>query len=97
MDSFHVITLVPASRKSIALASSVTVREFAQEGIHSVVMQSVGFSLVAEKTSIGRKSGILAFWSIRELAPVGPQMGIHVFAVASEENVRRCLLTCDEA
>ena len=81
MNSLHVVTLVPAARESISLSRSVTVRVFAQERVQSVVVESMGLSLVAEETSIGRKSGVLAFSFVGKLAPVGPQMGIQIFAV----------------
>ena len=85
MNSLHMVKLVPASRESISLSRSVTVRVFAQERVQSVVMESMGFSLVAEEANIGRKPGVLAFSFVSKLATVGPQVGIQVLAVGGED------------
>lgn len=81
MYSFHVVPLIPAARKAIAVPRSLTVAEFAHERVQSVIVKSMGLSLVPEEASIGRKSGVLAFSSFSgKLAPVWLQVGIQVLA-----------------
>ncbi len=57
----------------------------------------MGLSLVAKQACVGRKPGVLTFGSLDELAPVGPEMGIHVFTAPGRGWVRRGfgLVRCD--
>ena len=75
------VTLVPFSRKSISLSGSVTLCKLAKVRVQSMVVHSVGLSLVAKQTSIGRKPGLLAVSAFCIFAAVWPQMGIQVFTV----------------
>ena len=72
MHAFHVITLVPTARESVSCFGSLALPEIAQEGVQSVVVESMGFPLMPEKAGVGRKSGVLALWSVGELAPIRP-------------------------
>ena len=53
MDTPHVVSLIPAAREAVSWFGSVTVHEFTQEGIESVVMESMGFPFMPEEAGVG--------------------------------------------
>lgn len=83
MNSLHVVALVPAPREAVAFPRSLTVAKLAHEWVQSVVVKSMGLSLVPEKAGIGRKPGVLAFSSLTgKLAPIWFQVGVQIFTVS---------------
>jgi hypothetical protein len=49
MDSPHVVALVPFPWESISIFRTITSREFAQKGVNSVAVESMGFPLMAKQ------------------------------------------------
>jgi hypothetical protein len=80
VDTAHVVVEVPSPGESIAWNGTFAALPQAEVGVISVAMESVGFTFVAEKTSIGREAelGINAGGGF---AAVGLQMGVQVLAV----------------
>lgn len=82
MDTFHVITLVPLTRKSVIRLGSLTVLVAAEEGVLAMVVHSVGFSFVAKEASIRREPlGCTLLVSLGMCANVRPDVRVQIFAV----------------
>lgn len=79
MDALHVVKQVPAARKSIPWDRPVTAIEQAKMRVISVAVQSMGFTLVPEKTSV-RREVQFGIHTGRNLAAIRLQMGVQVFA-----------------
>lgn len=78
MDPLHVVMKVPASGEAVSNNGSFAILEETEMGIFSVAMHTMGLTLMAEKTSIGREPDI---HTLGHLAVIRAQMRIQVFAV----------------
>lgn len=77
MHTFHVIKQVPSPGKSIASDRAIAFRKVAQMGFFAMAMHSMSFTLMAQET---RRRGELGFGAGRDLAAVGFEVGVQVFA-----------------
>lgn len=80
VDSPHVVVQVPSTRESKSNDGSITSFKEAQMGVISVAVESVGLTLMTEKTGV-RGETQLGNHAIWDLAAVGLQVGVQVFAV----------------
>lgn len=77
----HVVVKVPSPWESISWNGPFAALPQAEVGVISMAMQSVGFTLVAEQTGVGREAQ-LGINAGGDLAAVRLQMGIQVLAVS---------------
>lgn len=82
VHSLHMIKKIPSSRKPITWNGPVAAFKEAKVGVVSVAVKSMGFPLMAEETSIGRKLK-LGIHTSRNFAAVGFQMRIQIFVVCT--------------
>ena len=61
MDTLHVVTLIPSAWKAIAGLRSFAIRVETFIGIQSVIVHSMGFSLVSKETRVGRELRLITF------------------------------------
>lgn len=91
MDPLHVVKEVPSAGKAISRDRSVTSFKQTQVGVVSVAVQSMGFSLMTEKASVGRKLQ-LGIHTGGNLAAIRLQVRVQVFtaymSVSSNNNHR---------
>lgn len=80
MHPLHVVEKVPAARESISWDRTITSFKEAQVRVISVPMKSMSLPFVAEQAGIGRKMQVLGNAG-GNLAPIGLQMRIQVFAI----------------
>lgn len=80
VHSSHVVEQVPSTRESKSGHGSVASFPEAEVGVVSVAVESVGLTLVTEKTGV-RGETQLGSHAIRDLAAIGLQVGVQVFAV----------------
>lgn len=81
MHSFHVVKEVPSPGKSISRNGPFTSFENAQVWVVSMTVESMCFTFVTEKTSIGREVQICVGtgWNF---TPIWFQVGIQIFAIS---------------
>jgi len=80
VNTLHMVTLIPSPRKTVVRTSAFTVRELAKIRVHSVVVHSMSFPLVAEQAGVGRELQVFALaHSGSKFALVGLQVRIQVF------------------
>ena len=84
VHTFHMIFLIPRSRKAVVRLGSRAGGKLEEEGVVSMAMLSVGFTLVSEETSVRRETCVLAVRSGFGISTfVRPEVGIQVFAGAT--------------
>jgi hypothetical protein len=79
MDPPHMVKKIPPAGKSVSWHRSVTSFKEAEMRVISVAVESVGLTLVAEKTCIGRKLQ-LGIQASGFFAAIWFQVGVQVFA-----------------
>lgn len=82
MHAPHVVVQVPSTGEASSGNGPLTSLPEAQVGVVSVAMESVGFALVAEQACV-RGEAQLGIHASGDLAAVGLQVGIQVFATDS--------------
>lgn len=82
MHTAHVVEEVPSTWESISRNGAFTSFPQAEVGVISVAVESMGFALVAEEACV-RGEAQLSIHASGDLAAVGLQVGVQVFAVGS--------------
>jgi len=79
MNTFHVITQIPMSRKAISRLASLTTLKRAKERLLPMPVHSMRFTFMAKKTCCGGETSVLTRLG---LATVWFQVGVDKFAAS---------------
>lgn len=82
MHTPHVVVQVPSTWETVSGDGALASFPQAEMGVVAVAVESVGFALMAEQACVGGEPQ-LGIHAGRDLAPVGLQVGIQIFAVVS--------------